>query len=98
MILRTSRVGVDPLRPSEANNVRGACEYAAETETGEPETTTCLFARATPVFAAEQIDGYQSPAIDAQPATVVTPIEQAEAFVRATGASISHGGRAVDFH
>ena len=67
-------------------------EYAAETETGDAETTTRLLARATPVFAAEQVDGYQAPAIDAPPATVITPNEQAEAFVAATGATISLGG------
>jgi antirestriction protein ArdC len=67
-------------------------EYAADSETGESETATRLFARATPVFAAEQVDGYQVPAIDAPPATIITPIEQAEAFVAATGAAISHGG------
>ena len=67
-------------------------EYATETETGDAETSTRLFARATPVFAAEQIDGYQAPAIDAPPATVISPIEKAEAFVAATGAAISHGG------
>ena len=67
-------------------------EFAAETETGDADTVTRLFARATPVFAAEQVDGYQPPAIDAPPATVITPIEQAEAFVAATGASIQHGG------
>ena len=55
------------------------------------ETDTRLFARATPVFAAEQVDGWTPPTIDA-PATVITPIEQAEAFVAATGASITHGG------
>jgi antirestriction protein ArdC len=38
------------------------------------------------------VDGDQPLAIDAPPATVITPIEQAEAFVSATGASISHGG------
>jgi hypothetical protein len=48
--------------------------------------------RATPVFAAEQVDGYQAPVSDAAPATIITPIEQAEAFVAATGASIHHGG------
>jgi antirestriction protein ArdC len=37
-------------------------------------------------------DGYQSPVIDAPPATIITPIEQAEAFVAAAGASIHHGG------
>ena len=67
-------------------------EFAAESESGDTETTTRLFARATPVFAAEQVDGYQAPAIDAPPATIITPIEQAEIFVAATGAAISHGG------
>jgi antirestriction protein ArdC len=67
-------------------------EFAGETETGEADTVTRLFARATPVFAAEQVDGYQPPVIDAPPATIITPIEQAEALVRATGASIHHGG------
>jgi antirestriction protein ArdC len=55
------------------------------------ETNTRFFARATPVFAAEQVDGWAPPMIDA-PATVITPIEPAEAFVTATGATITHGG------
>lgn len=55
------------------------------------ETDTRLFARATPVFAAEQVDGWAAPTIDA-PATIITPIDRAEAFVAATGASITHGG------
>lgn len=55
------------------------------------EAETRLFARATPVFAAEQVDGYQAPILDA-PATVIQPIAQAEAFVAATGATIAHGG------
>jgi antirestriction protein ArdC len=67
-------------------------EFAADPETGDAETATRLFARATPVFAAEQVDGYQVPVIDPLPATVITPIEQAEAFVAATGASITYGG------
>ena len=67
-------------------------EFAAETETGDADTITRLFARATPVFAAEQVDGYQPPVIDAPPATVITPLEQAEAFVAATRVSINHGG------
>jgi antirestriction protein ArdC len=67
-------------------------EFAAASETSDAETITRLFARGTPVFAAEQVDGYQAPVIDAPPATIITPIEQAEAFVRATGASVSHGG------
>ena len=67
-------------------------EFAAESETGDAETATHLFARATPVFAAEQVDGYQVPVLDPLPATVITPIKQAEAFVAGTGASITHGG------
>jgi len=68
-------------------------EFAAETETGDADTITRLFARATPVFAAEQVDGYQPSVIDAPPTTtVITPLEQAEAFVTATGANIVHGG------
>jgi antirestriction protein ArdC len=62
-------------------------EFAAETETADPDTITRLFAGATPVFAAEQVDGYQPPVIDAPPATVITPLEHAEAFVSATAAS-----------
>jgi antirestriction protein ArdC len=67
-------------------------EFAADPESGDVETATRLFARATPVFAAEQVDGYQVPVIDPLPATVITPIEQAEAFVAATGATIHYGG------
>ena len=67
-------------------------EYAAEAETGETGTTTRLLARATPVFAAEQVDGYASPALPETPANPVEPIEAAEAFVAATGAVIHHGG------
>jgi len=61
---------------------------AEQEASGEIETR--LFARATPVFAAEQVDGYEIPAI-ANPNSVET-IATAEAFVTATGASIAHGG------
>ena len=43
-------------------------------------------------FAAEQVDGFAAPTLETPPATVITPIERAEAFVAATGASIAHGG------
>jgi antirestriction protein ArdC len=66
-------------------------ELAADPETGEAGPATRLFARATPVFAAEQVDGFMPSTIGAPPITVTTPIEQAEAFVAATGASIHHG-------
>jgi antirestriction protein ArdC len=62
---------------------------AADSESEDTETR--LFARATPVFAAEQVDGY-IPAVVETPATVIAPIEQAEAFVANTKATISYGG------
>ncbi len=64
----------------------------AADEDSEDETGTRLFARATPVFAAEQVEGYAAPALPEPPANPVEPIERAEAFVAATGAIIHHGG------
>ena len=49
-------------------------EFAADPETGDTEPATRLFARATPVFAAEQVNGYRAPISDAPPATVITPV------------------------
>ena len=54
------------------------------------ETETRLFARATPVFSAEQVDGYAAPILPA--GEPVEPIAAADAFVKATGAVIHHGG------
>jgi antirestriction protein ArdC len=62
---------------------------AAEAESSD-ESETRLFARATPVFAAEQVDGYVAPA-EEPPATVIEPIEAAETFVSRTGAQVAHG-------
>jgi antirestriction protein ArdC len=64
----------------------------AADEGSEDDNGTRLFARATPVFAAEQVEGYASPALPGPPANPVEPIEAAEAFVAATGAVIVHGG------
>jgi antirestriction protein ArdC len=50
-----------------------------------------LVARATPVFAAEQVDGWAPPSPEA-PAADIQPIVRVEAFVAATGAQIHHGG------
>lgn len=63
---------------------------AADDATSD-DTETRLFARATPVFAAEQVDGYALPVPEA-PTTIIEPIDAAEAFVSRTGASIAHGG------
>ncbi|MCW2283171.1 antirestriction protein ArdC [Rhodoblastus acidophilus] len=57
----------------------------------EDRRETRLIARASPVFAAEQVDGYAAPTPDAT-TSPMTPIEQAEAFVSHTGAVIQHGG------
>jgi antirestriction protein ArdC len=65
--------------------------FAADPETGEAGPATRLFARATPVFAAEQVDGFMPSTFAAPPITITTSIEQAEAFVAATGAAIHHG-------
>ena len=54
------------------------------------ETETRLFARATPVFSAEQVDGFELPS--ASEVAPVEPITAADAFVSATGATIQHGG------
>ena len=64
--------------------------FASE-EGAEGDTETRLFARATPVFAAEQVNGYQPEVIEPPSVTTVTPVEQAETFVVATRATITHG-------
>ena len=100
--LKAAAKAVQPTLFELRDDTRPSCERTAAKRYLEPfkspgksedegKTTTRLFARATPVFAAEQVDGYQAPAIDV-PATIITPIEQADLFVAATGAAISHGG------
>ena len=49
-----------------------------------------LIARASPIFAAEQVDGYAPNSNTPTPS--MTPIEQAETFIEKTGATIQHGG------
>ncbi len=51
---------------------------------------TRLFAKATPVFAAEQVDGFDLPA-PPQP-SMIESIAAADRFVASTGATIAHGG------
>ncbi|MCH8522907.1 zincin-like metallopeptidase domain-containing protein [Glycocaulis sp.] len=69
-------------------------EYDAEdidTETGETTDGKRRFARASYVFNADQVDGYERP----EPPEAINPVEaiaQADAFIRTTGAKISHGG------
>jgi antirestriction protein ArdC len=68
-------------------------EFTVEGDQGSDETETRLFARATPVFAAEQVDGFASPA--PEPKTVVDVVDDiiaAERFIAGTGALILHAG------
>ena len=53
------------------------------------ETERFLFARSTAVFNADQVDDYEPPAM---PASTMTPIERVDSLVRATQATIAHGG------
>ncbi|MCW2283794.1 antirestriction protein ArdC [Rhodoblastus acidophilus] len=66
-------------------------EFTVEADDNNDEPETRLFARATPVFAAEQVDGFTTPTIKT-PASIMTPIDHAESFIASTGATISHGG------
>jgi antirestriction protein ArdC len=65
----------------------------ANEQTGETETAERLMARASYVFNAAQVDGFpleSSEPLPEEPA--FGPIEQAEAFAKATGAKIEEGG------
>ncbi|MAK82392.1 zincin-like metallopeptidase domain-containing protein [Phenylobacterium sp.] len=64
-------------------------EFARE-DAADAETETRLFARATPVFAAEQVDGFKTELAGND--REVEPIAAAESFVMAAGATINHGG------
>ncbi len=64
--------------------------FYKELEAADEDADKRLVARATPVFTAEQVEGYELPASPVL--APVNPIEHAEAFIAATGASVSHGG------
>lgn len=59
-------------------------------ETGETESGTRLFARASCVFNADQVDGYQLPEPEITDPAVA--IAEAESFVANTKAIVRHGG------
>ena len=59
-------------------------------ETGERERKKTLFARASWVFNADQVDGWAPPA--APERNLVQALDRAEAFTAATRADIRHGG------
>jgi antirestriction protein ArdC len=68
-------------------------EIASADASADAEPETRLFAKATPVFAAEQVDGFDipSPPLPAQ-IDPVARLEPVEAFVAASGAVIAQGG------
>ena len=59
-------------------------------ETGKREREKTLFARASWVFNADQVDGWTPPA--APERNLVQALDHAEAFTAATGADVRHGG------
>ncbi len=65
-------------------------EYAGDDTDVDPGNEKRLFARATPVFAAEQVEGYQPPELPM--GSVIEPVSAADALVSASGAVIHHGG------
>lgn len=65
-------------------------EFAKSDGADSDEPETRLFARATPVFSAEQVDGLELP--ESPAGEPVEPIDAADALVQATGAIIHHGG------
>ena len=60
-------------------------------DAGDGETDKIRFARASWVFNADQVDGYEQPPLP-QAEHPAECIEAAERFVAATGATIEHGG------
>lgn len=67
-------------------------EFEAEDpSTGETELEKRLMARASTVFNAEQVDGYEPEPLPV-PDNPVSAIDQTEAFVSATSAEVRHGG------
>lgn len=65
---------------------------AKETDDEGEASSQRFVARGTPVFAAEQVDGWTAPTQYPASASVMTPIEHAETFVAATGAVIIQSG------
>jgi antirestriction protein ArdC len=59
-------------------------------ETGERELKKTLFARASWVFNADQVNGWTKPT--APERNLVQALDQAEAFTAETGANVRHGG------
>ena len=61
-------------------------------ETGQAEAGERMFARASWVFNAAQVDGYPIDETEVPETGSFDPIDKAEAFVQATGAAVEEGG------
>ena len=64
--------------------------YEQDALTDEPSSRTRLIARASAVFNAAQVDGYEPPASPTRPAAATIP--QLEQFISSTGARIRYAG------
>ena len=60
-------------------------------ENGDTEEGKRMMARASYVFNADQVDGFEAPKLP-EPKDPVQVIEEVDAFIQATGANIRHGG------
>lgn len=60
-------------------------------DNGETEEGKRMMARASYVFNADQVDGFEAPVLP-EPKDPVQVIAEADAFIQATGANIRHGG------
>jgi len=67
-------------------------ETEVQDSTGAPATETRLFARASRVFNADQVEGFAPGASTPSGPDLTQRLDQAEAFVAASGADIRHGG------
>jgi antirestriction protein ArdC len=59
---------------------------------GDAAPQVRAFARAFPLFNADQVDGYQPLLLDPLKESAITPIDEAERFIAATGAVFIEGG------
>lgn len=89
--------GAQVKKGAKASHVVFYKEIAIEAEQ-EDEERTRLFARATPVFNADQVDGW----VDPEPAVIgpvalVDALPEADTFIAAIGARIAHGGSRAFF-
>jgi antirestriction protein ArdC len=86
-----AEIGAQVRKGEKAAHVVFYKQFEMNSQDAEDETETRLVARATPVFSAEQVDGFALPATPNSPDPVIT-IDTAENIIGATGASITHGG------